>query len=201
MSLDVKTVKAECDFGLRIELPSKLLRSFLTKTGDFNFIANGIDFHDLRYNSQIGEWDDFDLVTVLPIYVSNKRSSKVSFMMSVKCDLEESVRVSKILNVLSNDKIRKESVSEFINNGTNKYFKQFDILTHGLDILSKIIPRFNENAIIYSPEIRCGGILSVNDSMKTSCKNLYGIGHCTNKVSTIIEAMASGINLANIMRG
>jgi uncharacterized FAD-dependent dehydrogenase len=46
---------------------------------------------------------------------------------------------------------------------------------------------------MYIPEVRLSGVLPVNQKMETSIFGLYGIGECTNRVSNLIGAMASGI--------
>jgi uncharacterized FAD-dependent dehydrogenase len=71
-----------------------------------------------------------------------------------------------------------------------KIFKKFK---NTFQFLETIFPLIIEYGIIYSPEVKFKGILPVDDEMKTIIKNLYSVGECTNKVGSLIGALASGI--------
>ena len=196
-TLGVAIQKPTARFGVRVELPYNSVKKIVSKHNDLKMMLGDVLIDDFRQNAFIDEWNDFNLLTALSCQVYGKKSSKINFMASVKEDFNESVRIARIINVLSGDKVRRERISEAFSGQISKHFSQYKNIIQKLMGLSNVFTKFTKNALIYSPDVRLGGNLIVNDRMETSCSGLYGAGHCTNKVVTTIGALASGFEVAN----
>ena len=74
-----------------------------------------------------------------------------------------------------------------------EHLKTFNKFKKSLDNLEKIFPYITSYAIMYAPEVRLRGVLPVNTRMKTKINGIFGAGECTNKVGSLIGAIASGL--------
>jgi hypothetical protein len=113
----------------------------------------------------------------------------------------DAIRVVRIINILSNDKIRRERAADFIQgHSVLEHLKQFDPIRKALVDLNKMVPLFLGCATVHIPEIRVGGALLVDENMKTAFAGLYGAGECTSRVASPLGAMASAlVAVRNIM--
>ena len=111
-----------------------------------------------------------------------------------KGEISDAIRGVKIINVLANDRIRKERIIDFMEGRSIlKHIKGFDSLKDVFTEIEKVLPSFSNYAIMHIPEVRLRGIFPVDDNMKTIVPKLYGAGECTTRVSNLIGAMASGL--------
>jgi len=189
--------------GLRVEVPTRLLRTFLQVAGDLRLAAEGVLLDDMRQNSLIGDRDDKGLLSAFAYTASGRHSERTSFMASFDAgnNFADAARLIRIINILSNDKVRRERVIDFIyGHSVLEHLNQFDPIRKALLDLDKMIPSFLGCAIVHIPEIRAGGVLPVDESMKTAFAGLYGAGGCASRVASPLGALASAkIAIQNIM--
>jgi len=195
-ALGLKNSNKKAKMGIRVEVPTSKIKNYIAEQGDI-FVKEGNLFcEDVRINSTIGEWTDSEILSSFG-YASIENSRKTNFMIGIEDDVEACIRNVKIVNVLNNDKIKKEYMKEFLSSKSILYnLDAFNSLRAMIDKLECIIPGITDYATVYIPEIRLNGILNVDNNMMTSLFGLYGIGECTDKVSNLIGAMASGIIVA-----
>jgi hypothetical protein len=182
--------------GIRVEVPARLLRTFLQVAGDLQLAAKDVLFNDMRQNSLIGERDDDGLLSAFAYTLPGRNSERTSFMASfdAKTDLADAIRLTRIINVLSNDKIRRERATDFIQgHSVLEHLEQFKPIKKALIDLNKMIPSFLGCAFIHIPEIRIGGTLPVDENMKTAFAGLYGAGGCVTRVASPLGTIASAL--------
>lgn len=191
----ISTAKQSVKFGIRVEVPTFKINEMLEDIGDIDLnCGNDVNTEDTRINSFVGEWEDSNILSVFGHGMPNKQSKKTNFMLSTSGESDEILKDVKIINVLQNDKIRPERISEYMNGKSFlEHLENFDKFKKSLDNLEKIFPYITSYAIMYSPEVRLRGILPVNSRMKTKIDGIYGAGECTNKVASLIGAIASGL--------
>jgi uncharacterized FAD-dependent dehydrogenase len=186
-SLNLPMTKNSVKIGIRAELP-------LFRTGNFSETIDQQICYDIRVNSFIGEWEESGILSTSAYSLPEKNSGKISFMIGAEIDMTDAIRSVKIVNVLTNDKIKTERVNEYMEGkSVLQHIACFAMLNEAFQMVSKMIPSFVNYAIVHIPEIRPAGILQIDNDMKTTIPNLYGIGDCTSKVSNTLGAMASGL--------
>jgi len=193
-SFGIPFVKSITKIGIRAELP-------LSRTGDISETVDHKVCRDIRINSFVGEWEDSGLLSSTSYSLPDKKSGKISFMVGTETNtMDDAVRSVKIVNVLTNDKIKVERASDFLEGKSIlQHIDCFSILNEAFQLVNETIPMFISHAIVHIPEIRPFGILQVDENMKTVIPNLYGAGECTSRASTTLGAMASGLIAAKTM--
>ena len=179
--------------GVRVEVPAFRAEKIIRKEGDIKIQTDEVKSGDARPNAFVGEIEEENILSAFSHIVPEKISRKTNFMVGFEMsDTEETIRKTRIINVLSNDRIKKERIADYMIGKTIlKHFKEFEVLKDAFKEVDKILPSFSSYAIMYVPEIRLSGILPVDNEMRIST-NLFGAGECTCRVSNIIGAMASG---------
>lgn len=201
-AVNIKISKSHARLGVRVETPSKLLKKFLQLFGDLQLESDNILINDVRINSLIGEKDEEELISSFSYSVPYKKSEKTNFFISLEDTCEEVTRITKIINILSNDKIRRERLDDFLNgNSVLTSLNQFDAIRKSLQILSLSIPSFVDYSTVYIPEIKTKGSISVDKDMKTEIEGLYSVGECTKSVNGLLDAFISGYIAGNNIIG
>jgi len=177
-------------YGVRVEVPTFKIKNFDPVSID------NISCSDIHVNSFVGEWEDSGLISSFGTSTIEK-SKRTNMLVGIEDDTDNCIRNTKIINVLTNDKVKKERVKEFIEGKSILHnLDSFKKLILMFEKLEESITDFSECSFMYVPEIKLSGILNVDENMCTNVNHLYGIGECTNKVSNTIGAMASGILVA-----
>lgn len=192
----------ETQIGVRIELPHKVARNSIDSTE--NIELDDVVGDDISRRSFISEWEEAGILSAQGCSSPQSSSGHTSLMLGFKPNMtsEEIMRTVKIVNVLSNDKIRRERVKDFMENRSIlEHIGMFDKLHETFTKINEEMPTFINCATMYIPEVRWSGILPVNSRMKTGITGIYGIGECTTRASTIIGSMASGLIVARTILG
>lgn len=190
-SLNINTISESIDVGARIEIPTSRVKDLNEK-----LIINDPNISDVRINSFVGEWEELDILSAFGYKPPGKESRKTNFMvgLEIKKPLEDVIKDIKIVNILSNDRIKCERVFEYMEGkSVLKHINIFDNLKIAFEKIERFLPSFTNYATMYVPEVRFSGIFFVSTEMKSSLFGLYGAGECTSKVSNISGAMGSGI--------
>lgn len=194
------------NFGIRIELPSKIIKKVCEKYGDFIInINNSLLVDDLRLNSVIepceDNWSDDGLITSYSYQTFGRKTSKSNFRLSaIDSNFENPLRVAKIINIHSNDNMKKEKIKNVLKDSILKEFKEIRLMLDGIKVLSHIFTKFNETAVVYMPDLKINGIVNVDDKMRTNLSGLYAAGHCAGKNSTL-KSLASGLKVVSTIKG
>lgn len=196
--LGLATAVPRVRLGLRVEVPGRLLRAFLQVAGDLRLAAaaGNVFLDDMRQNATVGERDDGGLLSAFAYTAPGRHSERTNFMASFDAggDVAEMVRIVQIINVLSNDKVRRERAADFAQgHSVLEHLGQFDPLRQALLDLNRMVPSFLGCAIVHIPEMRIGGLLSVDANMRTALPGLYGAGGCASRVASPLGAMASAM--------
>lgn len=183
-NLQLETLEKSFEIGVRIELPISKVKEE---------VMEGLT--DVHLNTFIGEWENSGLLSASSYSRLDANSGKMSFAIKTKTSsTEETIRIVKIINVLSNDKVKIERVIEYVEgHSVLQYLEIFNILENSFDCLNKQIPALFNCGVLYSPEVIPRGVLSVNEDMKTQQDGIYAVGECTDHASTVLGAMASGL--------
>jgi uncharacterized FAD-dependent dehydrogenase len=113
---------------------------------------------------------------------------------------QEAIKDVQIVNVLTNDKIKKERVEDYMEGkSVLEHINAFKDLKEAFEAIEDIVPSFISYATMYVPEVRFRGVFPVDSFMKSNVSGLYGAGECTCRVSNLIGAMASGLIAARTM--
>lgn len=198
-SLGLEILGPSARLGVRVEVPTRLLRSLMAKQGDIAAEHGDVRFDDARFGGFVGEWEGSGVVSAFGHTLPGKRSERTNFMAGFEAGdgFAEAVRTARIINVLSNDKVRREHIRDFMEGrSVLKHLPQFERLGAAFAEFDRLVPRFTAMAIIHVPEAHFGGALSADNSMRTKMPGLYGAGQCVNGVSTLLDAMASGLTAA-----
>lgn len=181
--------------GGRVELPARMLKGALDGHCDLRLDHGNAWSDDFWANGLVGEWDDFGFVSAFGHRPPSKRSERTNFLVSTPFDagVEEALRLIRIVNVLANDKVKKERVFDFMRGGTvlQHFERHYSGLVGAMSDWRAAIPRFIESAVIHVPEIRMEGAFPVDEHMRTSVRGLYGAGRCTTRATTSVGALAS----------
>lgn len=190
LGLTVKETKGK--FGVRIEIPTFRIQEYLDKNNDFSMQEGNVFVEDCRVNSCVGEWEDSNIISSFG-YVCHEKFKKTNMMVGFEDSLTNCVKNVKIINILNNDKIKKEHVREFLDGKSILHnISSFKEIKKMVSRIESIVEDFRECAMIYIPEVRFNGTINVDEHMQTNIKNLYCIGECTDKVNTTIGAIVSG---------
>jgi glycine/D-amino acid oxidase-like deaminating enzyme len=196
-SISISAAASHVRLGIRVEVPERLLRTFIRVAGDLCLSsAEGVLVDDARIGSAVGDREDNGLLSAFAHTPPGKRAERTSFMVSLDLgnNFEEMVRLVRIANILSNDKVRRERAVDFVDgHSALKHLKQFDPLRLALRNLDRMVPSLLECATVYIPEIRIGGTLPTDERMRTVFPGLYGAGECVPKVDGLLDAMASAL--------
>lgn len=198
-SLATASIKPTVRLGVRVETSSKLMRPLVAKQGDVLMEYDQVRFDDARFGGFVGEWEDFGMVSAFGHTLPDKHSQRTNFMASfaAKNGFTEAMRVARIVNVLSNDKIRRERIYDFIQGkSVLKHIPQFECLIAPFIEFDRLVPKFMATAVMHVPETRIGGALPAETNMRTALPGLYGAGQCVAGIRTLLEAMASGMTAA-----
>jgi len=183
--------------GLRVEVPTRLLRAFLQVVGDLRLAAaKGVLLDDMRQNTLVADRDDGGLLSAFAYTTPGRHSERISFMASFDAgdDFADMARMVKIINVLSNDKVRRERAVDFAQGrSVLEHLEQFDPVREALLDLDRMVPSFLGCATIHIPETRIGGTLPVDENMRTAFAGLYGAGGCASRVASPLGSMASAM--------
>jgi hypothetical protein len=196
-SMGLETDNPHARLGVRVEMPSRRLRSFLRVMDDLRLVAgNGVLLDDFRIDSTIGDRDDGGFLSAFAHTLPGKGSERASFMASFDHgdDFGEAVRITKIVNILSNDKIKRERASDFTHgHSVLEHLGQFEPLRKTLRDLDRMVPSFLRRATVHIPEVRLGGALRTDERMKTAFPGLYGAGECVSRVNGLLDALVSAM--------
>jgi uncharacterized FAD-dependent dehydrogenase len=189
--LNINVINNSVKLGVRVEVPTFKINQVVEDCGDIK--ADNCE--DSRINSFVSEWEDSNIVSAFGHGLIDKKSRRTNFMVGFDVDgVNEAIRNVKIINVLANDKVKKERIEDFmVGKSILTHLESFGELHKTFKEIEKIFPSFINYAIMYVPEIRLKGVLPVDSHMRTEINNLYGAGECTSRVNTLIGAMASGL--------
>jgi len=183
-NLDLNDTKF--NIGVRVEVPTFKIKNLINDCENIG--------EDVRQNAFVGEWEESNMLSAFGHSLLNKKSRCSNFMMGFEMDVEEAIRNVKIINVLTGDKLKKERIEDFMEGRTIlKHLNGFSLLKEKFKEMENTLPSFIDFAIMYIPEIRLQGLFKVNEDMQSEMPGLFGAGECTNKVSNLTGAMASGI--------
>lgn len=198
-SLNIKLNELTPAVGVRIELLNKLAKN-LDRTQ--NICQNNVKIDDIIKNSFIAEWEENKILSAYGCSVSNQGQTSLMFNFIPNIPVDDVIRNVRIVNVLSNDKIRKEKVKDFMENSSVlEHISLFNPLKTSFEEFNDLFPNFINSSIMYSPEIKFNGLLPVNAKMKTTSNNIFAVGECTNKVSNLIGAVSSALIASNYLGG
>lgn len=202
----IKWIKTICKFfnlgladpiikiGVRVEVPTFRINDVLVELGDIKIRCDGASCDDSRVDSFVSEWEDSNVLSAFGHCMPGQESSRTNFMVGADSKSSDAIRDVQIVNVLTNDKIRKERVEDYMKGkSVLKHIEIFSDLKTIFDTIENILPSFISYATMYVPEVRFRGVMPVDINMNTDMPKLYGAGECTSKVSTLIGAMASGL--------
>jgi len=186
---------SKAKLGVRVEVPSKLVKPFLKIAGDLRLESDNVLFDDMRINSLIGDREDGGLMTVFAYSAPGKPSERTTFMASVPIqDFTDAARLIRIVNTLSNDKVKRERGIDFVKgHSVLEHIDQFHPICDALLKLDKMLPSLIGCATIHIPEMRVEGSIEVNSYMGTDFCGLYGAGECVSRVKSPFGAMASAL--------
>lgn len=145
-------------FGVRLEVPSKLLSEF--NKSHISLFKEDIEIGPLSWNGTVIQEDHSDLV--ISTFRSNEprwKTNKVSFslMKKVFFDDQGSVqadRIGKLSFVLFNDRVSREKVSLFMKNKSQlNYIPEYNWLKEELLSLENLIPGIVRRGYFHVPEI------------------------------------------------
>lgn len=191
----INTAVGTFRIGVRVEVPTFRVKDFL-ENGNITISDGYSGTEDARFDSFVSEWEESNLLSAYGRSILGKESHKTNFMVgtSVNMSLDEMTREIGIINVLANDRIKCERVFDYLEGkSVVKHIRVFDNLRIIFEKIDTVIPSFSTYATMYVPEVRLCGILPVSSNMETPVIKLYGAGECTNRVSNLIGAIASGI--------
>lgn len=194
-SLGLTACQPPIRLGIRVEVPSKLLRAFLQVVGDLRLEGEGALLDDMRTGAMVGDRDDGGLLTVFAYSMPGRQAERTNFMASVEGGtFAEASRLVRIINTLSNDKVRRERAVDFTHgHSVLEHLDQFGPVRRVLLDLDRMLPSFLSCAAIHLPEMRVGGALPVGTDMRTAFAGLYGAGECASRVASPLGALASAI--------
>ncbi len=195
---------ANIEVGVRVEMPTSVFNKIIDLNENFNMDCDTAYCDDTYHGSFVYELEENDVMTAFAHTIPDKKTDKTSFMVGFEANSnsEEVMRIVKIVNILSNDRLKKEKIKDYMNNSTVlQHLELFSGLKEAFAKIHEVIPSFIDVASMYVPEIKFHGALPVNSKMKTAIPGLYGIGECTTRSNTIIGAMASGIQVSRTILG
>lgn len=199
VNLGLTPVKPLVRLGVRVEIPTRMLKIMAAKQGDILAEHNNVRLDDARFGGFVGEWEDFGMISAFGHTLPDKRSERTNFMAGFAAEngFMEALRTARIVNVLSNDKVRRERIYDFLQGkSVLKHLPQFERLIGTFIEFDRLVPRFITTAAMYVPETKIGGTLPADSKMKTALPGLYGAGECVAGIRTLLEAMASGLTAA-----
>jgi len=194
-SFNVEPEEETIKIGVRVEVPTFRINDVLVELGDVKVSCESAECDDSRVDSFVGEWDEAKVLSAFGHCMPGKKSSRTNFMVSTESSSQDAIRDVQIVNVLTNDKIKKERVEDYMEGkSVLEHIDAFKNLGEAFEAIEDIIPSFISYATMYVPEVRFRGVMPVDPSMKIgSVPGLYGAGECTSRVSNLIGAMASGL--------
>jgi hypothetical protein len=195
--LGLRLEPPQARLGVRVEVPSRLLRAFLRVMGDLRLVGEGgVLLDDLRVDSQVGDREDGGLLSAFAHTPPGKTSERASFMVGVDfgTDSAEAIRLMKIANILSNDRIRRERAMDFVHGrSVLEHLARFDPVRKALLDLDGMIPSLLCCATAHIPEAKIGGALPTDGNMRTVFSGLYGAGECVSGMDGLLDAMVSAM--------
>ena len=192
----------ETQVGVRIEIPHRLAKKSID--AEENIELDGVIGDDIGSRSFVSEWEEAGILSAQGCSTPRNQTGQTSMMLGFQpnATTEEVMRTVKIVNVLSNDKIRRERVKDFMERKSIlEHIEMFGQLHEAFESINESIPSFINCATMYIPEVRWNGILPVNARMRATLKGIYGVGECSTRASTIIGAIASGLIVARTIIG
>jgi uncharacterized FAD-dependent dehydrogenase len=182
---NLDTNYTKCKLGVRIEVPARFNGSvcFPQKINEKLFCE------DLRKNSFVGEWEESKVLSSFAT-IPTENSKKTNLFIGTEETIDVCLRNIQIVNVLNNDKIKKEYAKEFFS--SRSITNHIPIFSTIKDFLKTLSPKLLEYMAIYIPELRIQGFLNVDNNLETSIDGLYGIGKCVTGIDSMLLAMESG---------
>ena len=151
---------------------------------------------DMRQNSLVADRDDKGLLSAFAYTTVGRHSERTSFLASFDAgnDFTEAARLVRIVNILANDKVKRERAVDFSKgHSVLAHLEQFDPLRKALLDLDRMVPSFLGCATVHIPEFRASGVLPVDPNMRTAFAGLYGAGRCASRVVSPLGTMASAM--------
>lgn len=190
--INIDLVKQKATTGIRVEVPIQKVKDYFANHKGLDYKGNNICYQDFRTESVVAEWDDSNIISSFGSF-SEEKTRKANFFMGIEEDIENCIRNTKIINVLNNDKVKKEFVKEFLSDRSIiSDLSFYNPIKEAFVKLNDEINGIVDCSMVYLPEIRLNGILNVDQSMKTNISNIYGIGECTNFSNNILGSIFSG---------
>lgn len=179
----LQSIDSEVNLGLRIEIPTKQIKSRLDVDG---FIYNGI----------IGEREIFGVNSAFAYFDKKKNSAKSSFFIGTVLPFSEAIRCINIINVLNGDRIKRERIETVLSG--KSYLKEMPFYSKLQDKLEKICKdnvNFVSSGICYSPEIYGQGIIKSDKKEKLFC-----VGRCSSNAVTPADSIVSSIDAVSSIK-
>jgi hypothetical protein len=150
MAKKTKT-KSEFFVGVRVELPTKLITNKDLGKLYKKAYKQKLTF-DVTCDQKIAPEYVDDLILAKP---SNEKQANLSSfpLFAIFTDLEAALRVIRILNVLGDDKLIRESVRSFMDDKSNlSNLKELSSLKTVFGNMNAIVPHFTELAWFSAPD-------------------------------------------------
>jgi uncharacterized FAD-dependent dehydrogenase len=111
-SFNLEPVRNSIKIGVRVEVPTFRIRDMLAEKGG---IKDGYS-DDTRMNSFVGEWEESNMLSAFGYNLPKKKSSRTNFMVGIEPDetIFNIIREIQIVNVLANDKIKRERIIDYM---------------------------------------------------------------------------------------
>lgn len=205
--LDLEPEGKTFDLGVRVEMPTFLLRELAEKTANFRFRFG--DFRTTVPNfSGTVETEELD-----HIKISNgrgwgsKKSHMANFALLKKftseSPLNDVYRLTEIINVLSDGQLFRDSLSRVLSNQTVlSQLPEYVEIVKGLDQFFMAFPTLKKRCFVYAPEARLNAVkFNTTKNMETNIEGLYVVGDMSGKTRSFVQAACSGLAAAeNILK-
>jgi hypothetical protein len=198
-ALNLSAEEHSFKIGARIEVPTFKIKGIVDNYENIIIKDEYVATEDMFVNSLVGEWEDSSILSACGYCVPKTSSIRTNFMLAINSakDLNETIKDIKIINILSNDRIKCERVSDYMEGkSVLTHIESFKFLREAFEKVEQNFPLISY-ATMYVPEIKIKGIFPVNKQMKTEIKFLYGAGECTMRADNVLEAMISGVTAFN----
>ena len=195
------------NFGFKVELSAYYMKEW--NESHCSMTKDNIKIGPLCWRGTVVPEDHCDLV--ITAWRSNEdrwHSEKVSFSVigSMKYDnkgVEQTERLSKLAYVLSDNRVGKIKIKEFMAK-TNDIYKvpEYEWFINEMLDVNKIIPNFTERAFMYVPDIITNRInININKNLSTDIEGLFVAGESGGFGGIVDSAMSGLISASNIIRG
>lgn len=116
--LDLEKKDGGVTLGVRVEVPTFRINEYIEEHGDFIVKGEKAQSTDARVNSFVGEWEDSHIISAYGHTLPDKHSRRTNFMVGFTstASTSDAIRNIRIINVLANDKVKKERIGDFMEN-------------------------------------------------------------------------------------